>query len=85
MNLFVCLCFYFVNISRVIGREGWLFCTSREIGWIDRLQVTYVSRLETDVRQYYSYLLHLLYIVTARALFLRILLIPMYFNPVVAS
>ena len=25
--------FSFVNISQVIGWEGWVFCTSQETGW----------------------------------------------------
>jgi len=27
-----------LNISEVIGWEGWVFCTHQEIGWKDRLR-----------------------------------------------
>jgi len=35
--LLVTVVFSFVNISQVIGWEGWVYCTSQEIGWEDRL------------------------------------------------
>jgi len=28
--------FSFIIVSQVFGWEGWVFCTSREIGWEDR-------------------------------------------------
>jgi len=30
--------FSFVNISQVIGWEGWELCTSQKIGWEDRFR-----------------------------------------------
>jgi len=34
----VLVMFSFVNISQVIGWEGWVYCTSQEIGLEDCLQ-----------------------------------------------
>jgi len=31
--------FSFVNISQVIGWEGWVCCTCQEIGWVDHLWI----------------------------------------------
>jgi len=31
-------CVQFFSVTQVISWEGWLFCTSQEIGWEDCLQ-----------------------------------------------
>jgi len=38
MLMSVAVMFSFVSIGQLIGWEGWVFCTSQEIGWEDHLR-----------------------------------------------
>jgi len=40
--------FHFISINQSIGREGWTFCTSQEIGWEEHLS-TLIVRCVIDV------------------------------------